>query len=296
VIELDTVAARWQIAFDTAERALADAVHPPVGAQLAGRHHDLLLERQETSHLLRTLAQAEGVRPAPWLPTFPVSRALLGLPADTAACLFDLDGVLTDSGVLHAHAWAEVFDELLRELSEQTHRHFTPFDVVDDYRTFVEGRTRLEGVHAFLESRGIHVSQDRERELAARKASVLAHGLHERGVSALPGARRYLEAAGHAGVRRAVVSASASTTAMLELAGLASLIDARLDGEVMRKEDLPSRPRPDLLLWTCERLGVEPAQAVGFTRSADGAAAAAAAGIAVEDRHLERLLDPRIAR
>jgi HAD superfamily hydrolase (TIGR01509 family) len=295
VIELDSVAARWQIAFDSAERALADCGHPPIGAHLAGRHHELLLERQETSHLLRKLAQAEGVRPAPWLPTFPVSRALLGLPGDTAACLFDLDGVLTDSGVLHAHAWAEVFDELLRGLSEQTHRHFTPFDVGADYHAFVEGRTRLEGVHAFLESRGIHLSQERERELAAHKASVLAHGLHERGVSALPGARRYLEAAGHAGVWRAVVSASASTRAMLELAGLASLIDARLDAAVMRNEGLPSRPHPDVLLWACERLGVEPGQAVGFTRSADGAAAAAAAGIAVESRPLGRLLDPRIA-
>ena len=294
-MELDSVAARWQIAFDSAERALVDCIHPPIGAHLDGRHHDLLLERQETSQLLRRLAQAEGVRPAPWLPTFPISRALLGLPADTAACLFDLDGVLTDSGVLHAQAWAEVFDELLREVSEQTHRHFPPFDVTTDYRAFVEGRTRLEGVRRFLESRGIHLSTERERELADHKASVLEHGLHDRGVSALPGARRYLEAVGHAGVRRVVVSASASTKTMLEQAGLASLIDARLDADVMRNEGLPSRPHPDILLWSCERLGVEPARAIAFTRSDDGAAAATAAGIAVESRPLQRLLDPRIA-
>jgi beta-phosphoglucomutase-like phosphatase (HAD superfamily) len=227
--------------------------------------------------LLHRLARTEGVHPEPWLPTLPVSRALLGLPAGTTVCFFDLDGVLTDSGVLHAHAWAEVFDELLQELAEQTGRHFAPFDVHADYRTFVEGRPRLEGVHSFLASRGIRLSQERAGELARRKASVLAHGLHERGVTALPGARRYLEAAAHAGVKRLVVSASLSTASMLGLAGIGTLVD-----ECVARYTVPPH--------------VAPEHCVAFTRSAHGLAASEAAGFIVEQTPLAQLLDPRIAR
>lgn len=277
MIELDTVAAHWQLALDAADLALADCGEAPLRAHVAGRHQQLVAERQETSALLRNLARSEGVHPTPWLPAFPVSPALVGLAPGTEVCIFDLEGVLTDSGVLHARAWAEVFDDLLRTLAEQTDLHFVPFDVRDDYRAYVEGRPRLEGVHAFLASRGIHLSEERAHELAKRKASVLAHGLHERGVTALPGARRYLEAVGHAGVQRIVVSASASAASMLELAGLGTLVDVRVNGYT-------------------PPLHVPPDHSVAFTRSPHGLAAAEAAGVAVEQTPLVNLLDPRIAR
>lgn len=257
MIDLDTVAAHWQLALDAAD--------------LNGRHQQVLHERQEVSALLRSVARTKGVTP-PWLPTFPVSHALVGLAPDVDRCLFELEGVLTDSGVLHARAWAEVFDDLLRAVTEQTGRLFVPFDVRDDYRSHVEGRPRLEGVHAFLASRGIQLPDERASELASRKASVLAHVVHERGVTALPGARRYLEATGHAGVARVVVSASANTTWLLELAGLATLVD----------EHVSTYAAAD--------------GAVAFVRSPHAVAAAGAVGLAVREAPLARLLDPRIAR
>jgi beta-phosphoglucomutase-like phosphatase (HAD superfamily) len=182
---------------------------------------------------------------------------MLGLPAHTAACLFDLDGVLTDSAVLHARAWGEVFDEFLLRLAEQTGMHFLPFDRGADYRAFVDGRPRLEGVRVFLDSRGIRLPKERADDLARRKGEALARGLHERGVTALAGARRYLEAAGHAGLARAVVSASASTSPMLELAGLGTLLEEQVDAGDIRTERLRSRPAPDLLLVACRRLGAQ---------------------------------------
>ena len=100
-------------------------------------------------------------------------------------------------------------------------------------------------------------------------------------MTALAGARRYLEAAGHAGLKRAVVSASATTLPMLELAGLANLVDERVDADVMHAESLHSRPAPDLILAACRRLGVDPEEAVTFTHSAAGVAAGHAAGAAV---------------
>ena len=215
---------------------------------------------------------------------------MLGLPAGVSACLFDLDGVLTDSAVLHASAWGEVFDDLLLRLTENTGWHFIPFDRGADYRAYIDGRPRLEGVHAFLDSRGIRLPEGRLDDspradtacgLAKRKGEALARGMQQRGVTALPGVRRYLEAAGHAGLKRAVVSASASTLPMLERAALATLVEARVDADVIQSDGLRSPPSPDLLLAACRRLDVAPEEAVAFTQSAAGVAAGKAAGTTV---------------
>jgi len=206
---------------------------------------------------------------------------MLGLPSTTAACLFDLDGVLTNSAKLHALAWGTIFDEYLLRLSEKTGWQFIPFDRDADYRTFVDGRPRLEGVHAFLASRGLSLSHKAARTLADRKGVVLAASLTGRGVSALPGARRYLEAAGRAGIERGVVSASASTVPMLEQAGLATLVEEQVDATIIRLRHLRSRPATDCILFACLRLGVRPGDAVTLTHSPAGVAAGLAAGLAV---------------
>jgi beta-phosphoglucomutase-like phosphatase (HAD superfamily) len=289
-LELDTASSHWQLALDRAQRALIAAGGLLPAPELERRQRELTRERKETAKILRRLANVTGVRPLPWLSPVPVTTKMLGLPATTRACLFDLDGVLTDSAVLHAWAWGEVFDELLLRLSEKTGWHFIPFDREADYSTYIDGRTRLEGIHAFLDSRGIRLREGRVDDparadsaegLAKRKGEVLSRGLRQHGVTALAGARRYLEAAGHAGLERAVVSASTSTLPMLELAGLATLIEERVDADDIRAEGLRSRPAPDLLLVACRRLGVRQEEAVTFTHSAAGVAAGHAAGLAV---------------
>lgn len=289
-LELDTTSSHWQLALDAAQRALSAAGGSLPVHEVARRRRELLEERQQTTKLLARLAYVTGIRPVPWLSPVPVTTKMLGLPATVSACLFDLDGVLTNSAVLHASAWGEVFDDFLLRLTDKTGWQFIPFDRVADYRAYIDGRSRLEGVHAFLGSRGISLPEgrlddpaqvDTARSLAKRKGEVLAGGLRQRGVNALPGARRYLEAAGHAGVKRAVVSASASTLPMLELAGLATLVEERLDADLIRSEGLRSRPAPDLLLVACRRLRVRPEAAVTFTHSAAGVAAGHAAGLTV---------------
>jgi HAD superfamily hydrolase (TIGR01509 family) len=275
---------------EVAHRALGAAAESLPAADVARRRGALARERQETTELLASLARITGVRPAPWLSPVPVSRGMLGLPEGTSACLFDLDGVLTDSAVLHAIAWGEVFDAFLLRMSEKTGWHFIPFGRISDYRDYIDGRSRLEGIHAFLASRGIRLPEGRSDDpadadtahgLARRKGEAVQRGLSQRGVTALAGARRYLEAAGHAGLGRAVVSASASTLPMLELAGLASLVEEQVDADVIRVEGLRSRPAPDLLLDACRRLGVRPEEAVTLTHSAAGVAAGHAAGLTV---------------
>jgi HAD superfamily hydrolase (TIGR01509 family) len=289
-LELESISRQWQRALDAAEQALRAADRSLPATEVQQGLYELARERQETATQLARLADVAGVRDAPWLSPAPVTNRMLGLAEAIQACVFDVEGVLTDSATLHARAWGEVFDDLLLRVAAKTGWHFIPFDRVADYRDYVEGRSRLEGVHAFLDSRGIRLPEGRADGpidadtacgLAARKAQALARAVDRRGVAALPGARRYLEAAARAGLGRAIVSASASALTMLELAELATLIDERVDAEAMRAEGLRSRPAPDQLLVACRRLGVAPSEAVAVTHNAAGIAAAHTAGLAV---------------
>src|SRR3954452_7873156 len=131
-IALDRLATRWQWALDSADRAdsAAHALPHPIS------HRGPLHERDTTQALLRSVAAEHPGDPLPWLAPTPVTPRLLGL-GDVDACLFDLDGVLTDSGVVHAEAWAHALDELLLEVATATGRRFAPFDSVGDYRAYL---------------------------------------------------------------------------------------------------------------------------------------------------------------
>jgi HAD superfamily hydrolase (TIGR01509 family) len=288
--ELDTVADDWQLALDGAVEAI-NAADRVLTAEERGRlGRSLAQERAETAVLLERLAHTTGVHNIPWLSPVPLHPSSLGLADSVRACIFDLDAVLTDSGVVHAAAWAEVFDDFLLRFALDADRQFVPFDRDLDYRTYIDGRPRLEGIHLFLRSRGIRLPEglpedradvDSAYGLARHKSEALARVMRRRGVSALPGARRYLESAGRVGLGRAVVSGSQTVLPMLDLAEIATLVDARVDAESIRAERLRSRPAPDLLLAACRRLEVEPAETVGFMHSPDGVAAGLAAGITV---------------
>jgi HAD superfamily hydrolase (TIGR01509 family) len=287
--DLDRIGARWQQALDAAERALSAADRSLSRPYLAQQRKQLALEREQTARMLSRLAHVTGSLPEPWLSPVPVTTEMLGLSRGVEACLLDLDGVLTDSTVVHASTWALVFDDFLQRLSEKTGWHFIPF-TDKDYRAFMDGRPRLEAIHAFLSSRGIRLPDgttddpaDAETAcgLARRKGEALARGLRQRGVNALPGSRRFLEAAGHARLKRSVLSASTHTFWMLELARLSSLVDDCVEARAMRVEQLRSRPAPDLLLAACARIGVRPEDAVTLTNSEAGVAAGHAAGLQV---------------
>jgi HAD superfamily hydrolase (TIGR01509 family) len=289
-LDLDSLAAQWQVALDAAESAIAASTPSLKGQEVGARHERLRLERQATAVELQHFARVTRAPEVPWLSPIALTPALLGLPPHVKACIFDLEGVLTDSSQLHANAWAHVFDELLVRFSQRAGWQFLPFDRGEDYRRYLEGRPRLEGVHAFLASRGIRLPEGRPDDpphadtaqgLARHKRELVEHGLRRRGMNAIPGARRYLQAAGHAGLGRAVVSASTSTLPMLELAGLAGLVDQRVDAATFRAEQLRSRPAPDLPLSACRGLGVQPERAVSLTHSPAGVAAAHAAGMHV---------------
>jgi HAD superfamily hydrolase (TIGR01509 family) len=213
---------------------------------------------------------------------------MIGLPEHVTACVFELDGVLTTSAAVHAAAWAETFDPFLLARAERHRRPFVPFLRDHDYDEHLAGTPRLDGVRAFLASRGISLPEGADDDLpgtatvhglANRKNEALQQHLDREGVDAFAGARSYLVAADMLHVRRAVVSASANTETMLERAGLDDLVDELVDGRVIEAEHLRPRPAPDSLLLACRRLGVPPHQAAAFETTPAGIAAARAADV-----------------
>lgn len=198
---------------------------------------------------------------------------MLGLPDRIRACLFDLDGVLTDTASVHRQAWKAMFDEYLRTRSTQTGEPFVPFDAGADYDSFVDGKPRQDGIRSFLDSRSITVDDDTVNDLGSRKNDAFRHTLRTDGVTVFEGSRRYLQATTDAGLRRAVVSSSANTAAVLEMTGLDTYIEHRVDGVTLRTEGLPGKPAPDSFLRAAQLLDVDPADAAVFEDALSGVAA-----------------------
>jgi beta-phosphoglucomutase family hydrolase len=198
---------------------------------------------------------------------------VLGLPAGVNTCLFDLDGVLTQTAKVHAAAWEKMFDEYLTRRASARGEEYVPFDRVADYDEYVDGRPRYDGVSAFLSSRGIELPRGTPHDdpaaetidgLGNRKNELLLEMIHEQGVEAYAGSVRYVHAAREAGLRRAVVSSSTNCRDVLRAAGIESLFEAIIDGVVAEREHLHGKPAPDTFLAGARALRAEPAQAAVF--------------------------------
>ncbi|MFJ8113519.1 HAD family hydrolase [Streptomyces sp. NPDC096132] len=194
----------------------------------------------------------------------------LGLPEAIQACLFDLDGVVTRTAVVHAAAWKETFDAFLRQ---RDGARFRPFDAGDDYDEYVDGRPRADGVRTFLAARGIHLPEGRPDDppdaptvqgLGNGKNEILLEKIHREGVQPYGGTLRYIETARARGLRTAIVSSSANTRDVLRSIGAEHLFDVRIDGVVAAERGLPGKPRPDTFLAAARDLGVAPDRAAVF--------------------------------
>lgn len=212
---------------------------------------------------------------------------MLGLPDSVRACLFDLDGVLTQTAKVHARAWKQMFDEYLRGRAERTGSEFVPFDAHDDYDAYVDGKPRYDGVRDFLASRGIELPEGEKDDppaaetvhgLGNRKNELVLAIMEKDGVEPYEGSVRYLHAARDAGLRRAVVSSSANCRDVLVAAGIEELLEVRIDGIVAEQEHLDGKPAPDTYLAAAKRLGVEPAEAAVFEDALAGVESGRAGG------------------
>ena len=240
--EIERLAGRSWMALEAGEVALRAASALPRSSGRRERERRLAGERAETIDQLHRLAD-DLHTDSPllhWLDAPTATRRLLGLPNGVNACVFDLDSVLTTSTTVHIAAWADTFDSFLLARAGRQRERFVPFDRDGDYEPiWRNGRGLTASAPSWPAAasgfpRAAPTTVPTARPCTASpsgRRQALQHHLAREGVAAYIGSRCYLEAAHLVGIGRAVVSASANTTEILERAGLAHLIDQRIDAE-----------------------------------------------------------------
>ena len=203
---------------------------------------------------------------------------MLGLPDSVTTCLFDLDGVLTDTASVHRKAWKQMFDAYLKSRHGNGFRPFTD----DDYNQYVDGKPRQDGVRDFLASRGVELPEGSAGDppatetvwgLGNRKNDLVQAEIQRNGVEVYEGSRRYLELAQRQGLHRIVVSSSANTEMVLDVTGLAKYVEGRIDGITLRDQQIPGKPAPDSFLAGARLADAAPAQSAVFEDAVSGVAA-----------------------
>jgi trehalose 6-phosphate phosphatase len=181
--------------------------------------------------------------------------------------VLDMDGVVTQTATIHARTWKQMFDEYLRKRGEHDGKSYEPFDIAEDYREYVDGKPRYDGVESFLESRGIHLAHgepgDSPNEeticgLGNRKNQLFRKILERDGADVFEDTVEQIKRWRARGVKVGVFSSSRNSAAVLDAAGLLDLFDARVDGNDLVRLNIRGKPAPDMPLEAARRLGTEP--------------------------------------
>jgi beta-phosphoglucomutase family hydrolase len=187
------------------------------------------------------------------------------------AVLFDLDGVITDTAGLHAACWKQMFDDYLQQRAAQRGEVFHPFDPEVDYRLYVDGKPRFDGVRDFLNSRDIHLPEgDMDAPphaetvigLGNRKNDLVNTMIEEQGVLPYEGSVRLIHQLRDRGFRMALVTSSQNCVSVLKATHLDKVFDVLVDGNTLHEQHLAGKPAPDMFLLAAKRLGVEPSRAI----------------------------------
>ena len=203
------------------------------------------------------------------------------------AAVFDLDGVVTQTATVHAAAWKDLFDAFLERHAARAGEAFRPFDAESDYRRYVDGKPRYDGVRSFLESRGIALP-DGEPDDSPECETVCGLGnrknrfFHERlardGVEVFDSSVAFIRELRARGLKTALVSSSKNAAAVLAAAKLTDLFDICVDGVEAARLGLKGKPNPDTFLHAVDALGVTPARVIGLEDALSGVEAIRAAG------------------
>lgn len=204
-------------------------------------------------------------------------------PADhglgLAAVIFDMDGVVTNTALIHMAAWKNLFDEVLSSVDPAQE----PFDRQEDYRRHLDGRTREDGVRAFFTARGLRLPEGEPGDtagtftvhgLAKRKQDFFDEALRERDVELFPDTLRLLTRLREADIPTALVTSSRNSGPILESAGITEFFPERIDGNVVLELGIPGKPDPAMFLEAARRLGVSPEQCMVLEDARAGVKAA----------------------
>jgi beta-phosphoglucomutase family hydrolase len=224
------------------------------------------------------------------------------------AVLFDLDGVLTSTAAIHASAWKRMFDDYLRELSlragDPREPRYRPFEIDTDYKRYVDGKPRYEGVKSFLQSRAIELpfgdpaDAPGDRTVCAlgnRKDALVKKAIEDGEVEPFEGSVRWVKQLRDAGFRLGVVSSSKNCGPVLRAAKMESLFEVRVDGITLAEEHLAGKPAPDSFLRAAEMLGADPTRTVVVEDAISGVESGRAGGFGLvigvdREGHAEELL------
>lgn len=197
------------------------------------------------------------------------------------AVIFDLDGVITRTALVHSRAWKKMFDEFLQSHATQSGIAFAEFTPAD-YLKFVDGKPRYDGVKSFLDSRGIQLPFGDVNDpgdkltvcgLGNRKNDAFNQVLKAEGVSAYEGSVQLLHDLRDAGIHIGVASSSKNCEQVLKAAGLLELFETRVDGVVSAEMGLKGKPAPDIFITAAKNLGVQPKDAIVVEDAESGVAA-----------------------
>ena len=199
------------------------------------------------------------------------------------AVLFDLDGVVTDTASIHAMCWKQMFDQYLRNRA-RNREAFRPFELATDYRLYVDGKPRFDGVRDFLASRGIHLPEGNPEDptdvetvcgLGNRKNDLVNLVIADVGVDPYDGTVRFIHQLRRNGFKIAVVTSSQNCTAVLKAAKLDDLFEVQVDGNTIHAQRLAGKPAPDTFLMAAKLLGCEPERTVVIEDAISGVQAGA---------------------
>lgn len=198
------------------------------------------------------------------------------------AIIFDMDGVVTKTALVHAHSWKKTFDEYLKKRAEKTGEAFKEFTHDDDYLPYVDGKPRYEGVQSFLESRGINLPYGEKTDtgdketicgIGNRKNELFKETLEEDGVERYEHMVNFIKEVKEHGVRVGVASSSKNCEMILEKAGVMDLFETRVDGVVSEKLGLKGKPEADIFVTAARNLGAQPARTIVVEDANSGVAA-----------------------
>jgi beta-phosphoglucomutase family hydrolase len=201
------------------------------------------------------------------------------------AVLLDLDGVITDTASVHAACWKQMFDEYLQKRATQRGEAFRPFDIAADYRLYVDGKPRFDGVRDFLKSRGIQLPEGSPNDpsqaetvggLGNRKNDLVNRIIEENGVEPYQGSVKLIHQLRRRGFKIAVVTSSQNCTAVLKAAKLEDFFDVLVDGNMIHAQHLSGKPAPDTFLMAAKLLGVDPKRAIVIEDAISGVEAGSA--------------------
>jgi beta-phosphoglucomutase family hydrolase len=187
------------------------------------------------------------------------------------AVLFDLDGVITNTASIHAGCWKQMFDEYLQKRAKQRGEAFRPFDLAADYRLYVDGKPRFNGVRDFLKSRKIYLPEGNPDDppeaetvtgLGNRKNQLVGKIIEDAGVQPYEGSVKLIRQLRHQGFKIAVVTSSQNCTAVLRAAKLDAFFEVQVDGDAIHAQHLAGKPAPDTFLMAAKLLGAEPERAI----------------------------------